>query len=138
MSTAQNAHGPLTGTGPLSVEGCARRSRPSHSRHSPGTASRTTRGSAGARRRATPPDIEDPSVLGTCGVPGPGGDTGVLFAELICAAYGPTSGLCPPGSTYPQPSTVALKPIPRDLAGMRDAWHAVPENPWCRRDHGWW
>ncbi len=78
-----------------------------------------------------PANIQDPAVLGTCGLPGPGGDTSTLFAEIICAAYGPSSGFCPPGSSYPQPTQVVMKPIPRDLPGMRDPCQDVPENPWC-------
>jgi len=85
----------------------------------------------GGAPSSDPPDIQDPSVLGTCGVPGPGGDSGPLFAEIICAAYGPASGLCPTGSSYPQPTAVVLKPIPRELPGMKDPCRGVPANPWC-------
>lgn len=80
-----------------------------------------------------PAHIQDPGVLGTCWAPGPGGDTSVLFAEIVCAAYGPASGLCPPGSAYPQPTQVVMKPVPRELPGMRDPCRGVPENPWCPR-----
>ena len=93
---------------------------------------------SGGAPSSDPANIQDPSVLGTCGVPGPGGDTGVLFAEIICAAYGPASGFCPPGSSYPQPTTVVMKPIPRDLPGMADPCLGVPDNSWCAHERDRW
>ncbi len=82
----------------------------------------------GGTPTSDPANIQDPSVLGTCGVPGQG-DTDLLLAEVTCAAF----GLCPAGGTYPQPTQVTMLPIPRDLPGMLDPCAGVPANPWCLR-----
>ncbi len=81
----------------------------------------------GGTPTSAPADIQDPSVLGTCGVPGQG-DMGMLFAQVACAAL----GICPAGGTYPQQTQVSLFPIPRNLPSMPDPCEGVPSNPWCR------
>ena len=58
----------------------------------------------------------------------------VIFAEALCASFGPDSGACN-GSSYPLPGKVALLPIPRE-PGMRDPCKDVPgDDPWCNK-HG--
>jgi hypothetical protein len=82
---------------------------------------------------STPVNIQDPSVLGTCHAAWEG-DTAqvfVLFAELLCASFGPGSGAClPTDPGYPQPTQVALLPIPYEK-GMRNPCKGVPKNSWC-------
>ena len=56
---------------------------------------------------------------------------GLLQAEVVCAAFGPGSGFCPPGSAYPQPTTVTMLPIPHHLTSMDEPCSGVPNNPWC-------
>jgi hypothetical protein len=75
-----------------------------------------------------PANIQSPSVLGTCGMTGHGGDMGELLNQVTCAAL----GLCPTGGTYPQTTEVRMLPIPDDLLTMPDPCAGVPSNPWCR------
>ena len=75
-----------------------------------------------------PANIQNASVLGTCGVAG-GGDTGLLFAQVACAAL----NICPAGGAYPQPTGVRLLPIPRAEPSMPDPCEGVPANPFCER-----
>jgi len=88
---------------------------------------------AGAPTTA-PADLQDPSVAGTCGASWEGDPAQVmaLFAQALCAAY----GLCPLGGTYPQPTQVAMLPIPRNLPGMKNPCKGVPRNPWCDDGEG--
>ncbi len=88
---------------------------------------------AGAPTTA-PANLQDPSVAGTCGASWAGDPAQVmaLLSQALCAAY----GLCPTGGTYPQPTQVAMLPIPRDLPGLEDPCQGVPRNPWCRGDDG--
>lgn len=88
---------------------------------------------------SSPKDIEDPSVLGVC----TGAWTGdpqqqmALFVQLFCDAFGPASGACSSPNQYPQPTAVALMPIPHER-GMKDPCVGVPANNWCARkdEHG--
>jgi hypothetical protein len=79
-----------------------------------------------------PPDIQDPNVMGTCGVPNQG-DTGPLVTQLNCAAGGFIGGpaSCPPGTHYPSSTVVKLAPIPIDEPTMSNPCNGVPSNPWC-------
>lgn len=74
-----------------------------------------------------PANIQSPSVLGTCGVTGHGGDMGELLNQITCAAL----GLCPTGGNYPHTTKVHMLPIPDDLETMPDPCAGVPSNPWC-------
>jgi len=87
---------------------------------------------------STPVNIQDTSVLGTCGTPWAGDTAQVapLFLELLCASFGPASGACNPAEPgYPQPTQVSLLPIPHE-AGMRNPCKGVPKNSWCKGHHG--
>jgi hypothetical protein len=80
-----------------------------------------------------PAAIQSPSVLGTCGSTGHGGDMGGLLNQVTCAAL----GLCPDGGNYPQTTAVRMLPLPDDLASMPNPCFGVPSNPWCgNRDEG--
>jgi len=85
-----------------------------------------------AKPTTAPAGLEDPSVAGTCGAPwNPDlGQVAELFLQVLCAAFGPASGACTPGPGYPQPTTVALLPIPHE-ATMPDPCAGVPDNDWC-------
>jgi hypothetical protein len=82
--------------------------------------------------------VTAPSNLpGSCGIawsPDPA-QLSALFLDVICAAYGPASGACLSGPGYPQPTTVALLPMPTD-PGMDDPCEGVPANSWCRGRDG--
>ena len=81
-----------------------------------------------------PSSLQDAGVAGTCGVPWNPDLTQVagLFLEVLCAAYGPASGACTPGTPgYPQPTAVKLIPISREPT-MDEPCEGVPDNPWCR------
>jgi hypothetical protein len=87
---------------------------------------------------STPVNIQDSSVLGTCGAPWAGDTAQVapLFLELLCASFGPGSGACNPADPgYPQPTQVSLLPIPHE-PGMRNPCKGVPKNSWCKDHHG--
>ena len=82
---------------------------------------------------STPANIQDSSVLGTCGATWGGDTTQIfpLFAELLCATFGPGSGAFFPGEPgYPQPTQVSLLPIPEE-PGMKNPCKGVPKNSWC-------
>jgi hypothetical protein len=58
------------------------------------------------------------------------GQIALLFTQVLCAAYGPTSGACN-GASYPLPTKVSLLPIPHE-PGMPDPCEGVPDgDPWC-------
>ena len=80
-----------------------------------------------------PPDIQNPAVMGTCGVPNQG-DTTVLVAELVCASS--VFGTCPgvPGATYPRTTAVTMPAAPPQ-ATMPDPCAGVPPNAWCGVTH---
>lgn len=62
---------------------------------------------AGGVPTSDPANIQDPAVLGTCGVPGQG-DMGELFNQLACDAL----NVCVTAGTYPRPTHVGLIAIP--------------------------
>jgi hypothetical protein len=77
-----------------------------------------------------PPDIQNPLVMGTCGVPN-SGDTTVLAAELVCASS--ILGACPdvPGAAhYPTTTGVTMPAAPAQTT-MPDPCAGVPPNAWC-------
>jgi Right handed beta helix region len=80
-----------------------------------------TRGEDGGTPTSDPASIQDPAVLGTCGVPGQG-DTGTLLSQLACDAL----GICPQVGTYPHSTGVVLMPIPTQPS-MHDPCDGVPE-----------
>lgn len=87
---------------------------------------------------SSPVNIQDRSVLGTCGAAWAGDTAQVLplFAELLCASFGPGSGACFPGEPgYPQQTQVTLLPIPREK-GMSNPCKGVPKNNWCNGNGG--
>jgi hypothetical protein len=58
------------------------------------------------------------------------GDMEAIFAQALCAAFGPSSGACN-GASYPLPGKIKLLPIPHER-GMPDPCEGVPDNdPWC-------
>jgi hypothetical protein len=77
--------------------------------------------------------LQSPNVAGTCGTAWapPAWQLVPLFLQVLCAAYGPSSGACLPGPGYPQPSGVQLMAIPKE-PGMPDPCEGVPANSWCR------
>jgi hypothetical protein len=83
---------------------------------------------------SSPADIEDPTVLGTCGAAWVGdlGQQVALFQQLLCDAFGPASGACTVANQYPQQTGVTLLPIPRE-PGMDDPCDGVPSNTWCHK-----
>jgi hypothetical protein len=84
------------------------------------------------RPTTSPPNLQNPSVAGTCGVAWNPNATQLipLILNLYCAAYGPTSGACIGGISYPQPTGVQLLPIPSQ-PGLPDPCAGVPANSWC-------
>src|SRR5207237_1164372 len=82
-----------------------------------------------------PPDIQNPAVMGTCGVPN-AGDTTVLAAELVCASS--VFGTCPdvpgaggrqsPGGPGPCPDEEGV-PEDRPAAGDGSAHTGRSERP---------
>ena len=83
---------------------------------------------------SSPVNMQDSSVLGTCGAAWGGDPAQVLplLAELLCATFGPASGACVPGEPgYPQQTQVSLLPIPHER-GMRNPCDGVPKNSWCK------
>jgi hypothetical protein len=76
--------------------------------------------------------LQSPREAGVCGAPWTAGPVQIvpLMLQVLCAAYGPSSGACLPGPGYPQPSGVVLMPIPQE-PGMADPCAGVPANSWC-------
>ncbi len=83
---------------------------------------------------SSPTNIQDPSVLGSCSgswVSDPN-QTPVLILEILCDAFGPTSGACSPSDNYPTQTGVTLLPIPSQH-GMVNPCSGVPTtSSWCK------
>jgi hypothetical protein len=73
-----------------------------------------------------PPNIE--TVDGPpCNQPGVG-DSAVLLAQLACDSG--ALGQCPAGTSYPQPTTVTLMPVPHERS-MANPCAGAPDSAWC-------
>jgi len=81
----------------------------------------------------TAPDGSAPANLEstqpTCGALTTASNSGgSLLTQVLCDTG---FGSCPAGSSYPQPTTVVMHPLPK-LASMANACAGVPANPWCK------
>ena len=79
---------------------------------------------------STPPGLETSQSV--CGPLTTATQTGgQLLSEVLCDTG---FGSCPPGSTYPKPSTtgVVIHPLPNNLATMPNPCRGLPANAWCR------
>jgi hypothetical protein len=70
---------------------------------------------------------------GTCGqtalVPDP---NATFVAQVSCdSQFFGAGSPCPPGASYPRPTTVIMHPLPAGLPSMPDPCAGVPANPWC-------
>jgi hypothetical protein len=81
---------------------------------------------------SAPANLQDPSVAGTCQGPwvAPVDQEFTLFLQLLCDAFGPSSGACSSPNQYPTPTGVTLLPMARQAA-MPDPCAGVPPNSWC-------
>jgi hypothetical protein len=85
---------------------------------------------------SAPGDIEDPAVLGNCtgAWVGDPAQEAALFVQLLCDAFGPSSGACSTPNQYPSPTTITLLPIATEPS-MPDPCDGVPSNTWCPARH---
>ena len=54
---------------------------------------------------------------------------GALLGQVLCDTG---FSACPPGSVYPQLTTIVMHPLPTTLPTMPDPCAGVPRNAWCR------
>jgi hypothetical protein len=89
-------------------------------------------GSDGGAPSSWPKGLQSAREAGLCGAAWSAGPSQIvpLMLQVLCAAYGPSSGSCLPGPGYPQPTGVELMPIPQE-PGMSDPCAGVPANSWC-------
>ena len=76
---------------------------------------------------SAPPNLAQ--TQSTCGKLTTGPNTGgPLLTQVLCDTG---NGTCPAGASYPQPTGVVMRPLPKTLLTMPNPCKGVPDNAWC-------